>query len=88
MKPACAIPQNGDVTDAAAPDRRTPALTKRELDIVKLVSQGMKNKEIGRELQIAERTVKNHLQSIFSKLQVSNRLELAVFAIRNGIGQS
>lgn len=76
------------MTDAAAPQRRTPALTERELEVVGLVSQGLKNKDIAGRLQIAERTVKNHLQSIFSKLQVSTRLELAVYAIHNRIAQS
>jgi DNA-binding NarL/FixJ family response regulator len=76
---------------APAPELRKEAarsLTKREMEIVLLVAQGLKNKVIADRLSIAERTVKNHLQSIFYKLNVSNRLELAVHAIQNKLGSS
>jgi len=51
-------------------------LTKRELDIVKLVVRGHKNKEIGQKLYVTEKTVKNHLSHIFRKLNVKKRVEL------------
>ncbi len=62
-------------------------LSRREQEIVDLVAEGLKNKAIAARLGIAERTVKNHLQSIFHKLAVANRLELAVHALyRDRIG--
>ncbi len=60
-------------------------LTKRELEILIKISSGMSNKEIGDMLQISERTVKNHISSIFKKIEVSDRTQAAVFAIRNNL---
>ena len=62
-------------------------LTKRELDVLKLLAVGMFNKEVGKRLEISERTVKNHISSIFKKLDVTDRTQAAVFAIRNNIIQ-
>jgi DNA-binding NarL/FixJ family response regulator len=50
---------------------------------VQLVAQGFRNKEIGEKLFISEQTVKNHLHNIFDKLGVSDRLELALYAIHH-----
>ena len=61
------------------------SLTKRELEILKQVVGGMFNKEIAASLHISERTVKNHLSNIFKKIDVSDRTQAAVFAIRNNI---
>ncbi|MBD5105574.1 MAG: response regulator transcription factor [Lachnospiraceae bacterium] len=60
-------------------------LTKRELQILMNVASGMSNKEIGDKLQISERTVKNHISSVFKKIEVSDRTQAAVFAIRNNL---
>ncbi len=60
-------------------------LTDRELEVLQLVSVGMLNKEIGQKLEISERTVKNHLFSIFKKLECTDRTQAAIFAIRNKI---
>lgn len=60
-------------------------LTKRELEILAQVSSGMFNKEIAVNLNISERTVKNHISNIFKKIDVSDRTQAAVFAIRNNI---
>lgn len=60
-------------------------LTKRELEVLIKVANGMFNKEIAISLNISERTVKNHLSNIFKKIQVSDRTQAAVFAIRNDI---
>jgi DNA-binding NarL/FixJ family response regulator len=65
------------------PDR-TP-LSQREREIVALVAQGFKNKEMAEKLFISEQTVKNHLHNIFDKLGVSDRLELALYAIHKGL---
>ena len=61
------------------------SLTKRELQVLILVANGMFNKEIGDSLHISERTVKNHISNIFKKISVADRTQAAVFAIRNGL---
>jgi two-component system nitrate/nitrite response regulator NarL len=63
---------------------RTP-LSTREREIVALVAQGYKNKEMAEKMFISEQTVKNHLHNIFDKLGVSDRLELALYAIHKGL---
>jgi len=66
-----------------SPRRDKPLLSEREKQIVSLVAQGNRNKEIGETLFISEQTVKNHLHNIFDKLGVSDRLELALYAIHH-----
>lgn len=61
------------------------SLTKREIEILAQVASGMFNKEIAINLDISERTVKNHISNIFKKIDVSDRTQAAVFAIRNNI---
>ncbi len=63
---------------------RSP-LSARELEIVQYVAQGYKNKEMAEKMFISEQTVKNHLHNIFDKLGVSDRLELALYAIHNNL---
>ena len=62
-------------------------LTKRELEVLILVANGMFNKEIAENLMISERTVKNHISNIFKKIDVCDRTQAAVFAIRNNLIQ-
>lgn len=61
------------------------SLTKREMDILLLVSQGLSNKEIAITLNITERTVKNHMSNIFKKIEVVDRTQAAVYAIKNDL---
>ena len=61
------------------------SLTRREVEILKQIAGGMFNKEIAINLNISERTVKNHISNIFKKIDVSDRTQAAVFAIRNNI---
>jgi two-component system nitrate/nitrite response regulator NarL len=61
------------------------ALSTREREIVVLVAQGFKNKEMAERMFISEQTVKNHLHNIFDKLGVSDRLELALYAIHHNL---
>lgn len=61
------------------------ALTSRELEVLIGVANGMINKEIAINLNISERTVKNHVSNIFKKIDVSDRTQAAVFAIKNNI---
>ena len=60
-------------------------LTRRELEVLILVANGMFNKEIAIKLNISERTVKNHISNIFKKIDVADRTQAAVFAIRNDL---
>ncbi len=61
------------------------SLTKRELQILKLIAEGLFNKEIGDRLNISERTVKNHVFNLFKKIGAADRTQAAVFAIRNSV---
>ncbi|QNB46929.1 response regulator [Thermanaerosceptrum fracticalcis] len=58
-------------------------LTDREMDVLQLMSQGCSNKEIARSLTISEKTVKNHVTNIFRKLQVEDRTQAVLFAIKH-----
>jgi DNA-binding NarL/FixJ family response regulator len=65
--------------------RERSPLSQREREIVSLVAQGYKNREMAEKMFISEQTVKNHLHNIFDKLGVSDRLELALYAIHKGL---
>ncbi len=73
------MPKSG----AAKP--KTYGLTPRELDVVSAIVAGCTNKEIAQKFSLSEQTVKHHLTSIFDKLGVSTRLELALFATQNNL---
>src|SRR5579885_943183 len=76
--------ESGSGPGAAKGRERSP-LSTREREIVALVAQGYKNKEMAEKMFISEQTVKNHLHNIFDKLGVSDRLELALYAIHNNL---
>jgi two-component system nitrate/nitrite response regulator NarL len=61
-------------------------LTKREMEVLTLLVRGLSGGEIAKELSISKNTVRTHIQSILTKLQVHSRLEAVAFATRNGIG--
>jgi DNA-binding NarL/FixJ family response regulator len=67
--------------DGSIPDR----LTGRELEVLRLVTAGRRNKEIAAELEISENTVKYHLRNILEKLHAQNRTEVATLALREGL---
>ncbi|MBV9406460.1 MAG: response regulator transcription factor [Acidobacteriaceae bacterium] len=67
------------------PMRERAQLSQREREIIVLIAQGYKNKEIAEKMFITEQTVKNHLHNVFDKLGVSDRLELALYAIHNSL---
>ncbi len=70
----------------AAPERSTPErLTDREVDVLRLVTAGLRNKEIAARLSISENTVKFHLKHIVEKLHAQSRAELAARAVREGL---
>ncbi len=62
-----------------------PRLTTREIEVLKLVADGLKNGEIARELFISENTVKNHVRNILEKLQLHSRMQAVRYAIRENI---
>lgn len=64
---------------------RMASLSDREREVITLIGKGLKNKEIATRLSISEITVRHHLSSIYSKLAVSDRLELTIYAYRNGL---
>jgi two-component system nitrate/nitrite response regulator NarL len=66
---------------AAVPEKKTYGLTPRELEVVTCIVEGCSNKDIARQFNISEETVKRHLSNVFDKTGVSTRLELALFAI-------
>jgi len=63
------------------------SLTEREREVISLVGEGLKNKQVGERLFISETTVTHHLSSVFSKLDVSDRLELIIYAFRHGLAK-
>jgi DNA-binding NarL/FixJ family response regulator len=67
---------------------QSAALSQREREIVVLIAQGFKNKEMAERMFISEQTVKNHLHNIFDKLGVSDRLELALYAIHHRLHEN
>jgi DNA-binding NarL/FixJ family response regulator len=64
------------------------SLSARERQIVALVAQGFKNKEIAGKISISECTVKSYLRLIHEKLRIRDRLELALYALRYGLYQA
>ncbi len=60
-------------------------LTRRELEVLELLGKGLKNREIAEQLHISEKTVKNHVSSIFFKLHVNDRTQAALLAARHGL---
>ena len=60
----------------------TPRLTERELEVLRLVAQGLNNREIAKQLFISENTVKNHVRNILEKLQLHSRMEAVMYAVR------
>lgn len=63
-------------------------LTEREHDVIRLVAQGHSNQEIAKTLVISEKTVKTHVSNILAKLQLEDRTQLAIYAIKNGLVNS
>lgn len=66
-------------------DQRFEDLTSRELEVARLVAQGLSNREIAQQLTISHRTVKTHVSNILSKLDLSDRTQLAIYAINSGL---
>ena len=67
--------------------RTGPSLTERETEILRHVAKGLTAKQIATRLSLSHRTVENHVQATFRKLQVANRVELARYAIEHGLDE-
>jgi two-component system NarL family response regulator len=64
------------------PPMPAPKLTDREMEVLRLVAQGMNNRDIAKALFISENTVKNHIRNILEKLHLHSRMEAVVYAVR------
>lgn len=73
-------------TPTPAPVAEEAALSVRELEVLRLVSDGLSNKEIGVTLSITEGTVKNHVHNALTKLGMDNRIQAAAYIVRAGLG--
>jgi DNA-binding NarL/FixJ family response regulator len=71
--------------DTEAAETIRAELSDRELEVLKLIANGKDNAQIARELFISPKTVKNHISNILMKLQIENRIQAAVYAVRSGI---
>ena len=85
IQPSLIPALNSKMIEKNDDEARIDELTRREIEVLKLLSVGMYNKEIAERLDISERTVKNHVSNIFKKLEVTDRTQAAVFAIRNNL---
>ena len=74
-----------EASEPAADAMPAAELTEREQQILRLIAEGKDNAEIGQELYISPRTVKNHVSSLLAKLQIENRIQAAVYAVRRGL---
>src|SRR4051794_5232767 len=85
ISPSMAIKLLDEFKQISGPDRQqasAPRVTDRELGVLRLVAQGLNNREIGERLFISENTVKNHVRNILEKLQLHSRMEAAMYAVR------
>ena len=78
---------NSRLVNRNSDKEKIDSLTKRELEVLIQVAYGMFNKEIANILDISERTVKNHISNIFKKIDVNDRTQAAIFAIKNNLVQ-
>lgn len=85
IQPKLIPAMNNQLINRDADKDKIDSLTNRELEVLVQVANGMFNKEIATNLNISERTVKNHISNIFKKIDVSDRTQAAVFAIKNNI---
>ena len=87
IQPSLIPALNSKMIEKDKDEGKIDSLTKRELEVLKLLAVGMYNKEVAEKLNISERTVKNHVSNMFKKLGVTDRTQAAVFAIRNNLIQ-
>lgn len=80
--------EHGTEIRDSVPEDAFPELTPRELEVLKLIAQGNRNNEIAETLVISDKTVRNHITSIYSKLQVADRAQAIIKARDAGLGNT
>ena len=85
IQPSLIPALNSKMIEKNEDEIKLESLTRRELQVLKKLAVGKFNRDIAKEMEISERTVKNHISSIFKKLDVTDRTQAAVFAIRNNL---
>jgi DNA-binding NarL/FixJ family response regulator len=83
---------NDRVNTSVAPDQSVEALriaklTEREREVIRLIGEGIKNRQIAERMYISEATVRHHLTSVFAKLGVTDRFELVIYAFQHGLAK-
>ncbi|MCA9839868.1 MAG: response regulator transcription factor [Trueperaceae bacterium] len=74
-----------DIQPKPKPEEKTLDLTPRELEVLKLVAKGATNKEIARQFEVSEGTIKNHVSNILMRLELRDRTQAAVYAVEQGL---
>ncbi len=87
IQPSLIPALNSKMIEKNEDELKIDSLTKREIQVLKELAVGKFNRDIAKEMEISERTVKNHISSIFKKLDVTDRTQAAVFAIKNNLIQ-
>lgn len=85
IQPSLIPALNSKMIEKNHDEEKIKSLTKREYEVLKLLSYGFYNRDIAIKLDVSERTIKNHVSSIFKKIGVVDRTQAAVFAIRNNL---
>lgn len=85
IQPSLIPALNNKMIEKNEDELKIDSLTKREVQVLKELAVGKFNRDIAKEMEISERTVKNHISSIFKKLDVTDRTQAAVFAIKNNL---
>jgi DNA-binding NarL/FixJ family response regulator len=75
------------LTEGPAPEGRAASLTEREREVLALIADGRSNREIARALHLSEKTVKTHVSNILMKLDLSDRTQAALYAVRNNLSR-
>jgi DNA-binding NarL/FixJ family response regulator len=78
-------PMPEDIAAQLAAHEAQPSLTPREVDVIRLISQGLSNKEVAAALRISDDTVRTHLKNLFTKLEVTDRTAAVMAAVRRGV---
>ena len=85
LNPEAARKLMDKVSHPAAPTQGTGELSAREIEVIRLIANGMTNKQIAEQLVISEKTVKTHVSSLLGKLNLNDRTQLAIHALKNNL---
>jgi NarL family two-component system response regulator LiaR len=88
LDPAVARRLVSEVTQPAGRDAGIDELTDREVDVLRVLAKGMSNQEIAEQLSLSERTVGKHVSNVLVKLNVTNRTQAALYAVREGLADA